>query len=436
MTLFAVQQVTLFEKRTGQSEQNKPVDHQNWPEHRDVEDREPGTEEPNCNSPRGRVPELELRETANKGSEFFVLLCWKAAGRAIFHVIVCHFVRGIEFRLEKGEKEVKEITNEGSHTNIPSLRDEYSQEEDHKESAGSNPSVSFFKMNKFRALRPIPSHFKASTLPAIARSYSVWSENSYEFIQTTEPRPGVGQITLNRPKALNALSTPLITEMNSALQAFDANADTSVILLTGSQKAFAAGADIKEMANLTFSEAYTTSFIESWSFLTTNIKKPIIAAVSGHALGGGCELALMADILYCTEGANFGQPEIKLGTIPGAGGSQRLTRAIGKARAMELILTGKNFTGKEAGEWGVAARTFATWEELMEGSLKTAETIAGYSKVAIMAAKEVVNKSQDLPLRDGVEHERRVFHSLFGSQDQKIGMKAFAEKKRPEWSNK
>ncbi len=190
------------------------------------------------------------------------------------------------------------------------------------------------------------------------------------------------------------------------------------------------------MATLTFSEAYTKSFIESWSFLTTGIKKPIIAAVSGHALGGGCELALMCDILYCTEGANFGQPEIKLGTIPGAGGSKRLTRAIGKARAMELILTGKNFTGKEAGEWGVAARTFGTWDELIEGSLKTAETIAGYSKVAVMAAKEVVNKSQDLPLRDGVEHERRVFHSLFGSEDQKIGMKAFAEKKKPEWSHK
>jgi enoyl-CoA hydratase len=208
------------------------------------------------------------------------------------------------------------------------------------------------------------------------------------------------------------------------------------ILLTGSQKAFAAGADIKEMAPLSFSEAYTTSFIESWSALTTSVKKPIIAAVSGHALGGGCELALMCDILYCTETANFGQPEIKLGTIPGAGGSQRLTRAIGKARAMELILTGKNFSGKQAGEWGVAARTFASWEELLEGSLKTAETIAGYSKVAIMAAKEVVNKSQDLPLRDGVEYERRVFHSLFGSNDQKVGMKAFAEKKKAEWTDK
>ena len=242
-------------------------------------------------------------------------------------------------------------------------------------------------------------------------------------------------VTLNRPKALNALSTPLIDELNHAVSAFDAAPDISAIVLTGSQKAFAAGADIKEMAPLTFSEAYTTSFIESWSALT-NAKKPIIAAVSGHALGGGCELALMCDILYCTENANFGQPEIKLGTIPGAGGSQRLTAAIGKARSMELILTGKNFSGKEAGEWGVAARTFGSYEELMEGSLKTAETIAGYSKVAVIAAKEVVNKSQDLGIRDGVEFERRVFHSLFGSEDQKVGMKAFAEKKKPEWTNK
>ncbi len=189
------------------------------------------------------------------------------------------------------------------------------------------------------------------------------------------------------------------------------------------------------MASLTFSEAYTTSFIESWSDLTTALKKPLIAAVSGHALGGGCELALMADILYCTPTANFGQPEIKLGTIPGAGGSQRLTRAVGKSKAMELILTGRSFTGDEAERWGVAARVFPTHDALVEGALKTAETIAGYSKVAVQAAKEVVNKSQDLPLRDGVEYERRVFHSLFGSQDQKIGMKAFAEKKKAEWSH-
>ena len=234
---------------------------------------------------------------------------------------------------------------------------------------------------------------------------------------------------------MNALCTPLIDELNQALSNFNASDSVSVIILTGSQKAFAAGADIKEMAPLTFSKAYTQSFIESWSQLTTQVKKPIIAAVSGHALGGGCELAMMADILYCTEGANFGQPEIKLGTIPGAGGSQRLTRAIGKSKAMELILTGKSFTGVEAEKWGLAARAFPSYEALMEGALQTAETIAGYSKVAIIGAKEVVNKSQDLPLRDGVEYERRVFHGIFGSQDQKIGMKAFAEKQKPEWTH-
>ncbi|CAG8983010.1 hypothetical protein HYALB_00003589 [Hymenoscyphus albidus] len=295
-------------------------------------------------------------------------------------------------------------------------------------------------LKTFRTIRPMASHFKtsSSSLPALTltRSSSAWSVKIYEFIEVCEPRPGVGQITLSRPKALNALSTPLIIELNTALTTFQSSPSISAILLTGSQKAFAAGADIKEMSTLTFSEAYSTSFIESWSALTTSIKKPIIAAVSGHALGGGCELALMADILYCTASANFGQPEIKLGTIPGAGGSQRLTRAVGKARAMELILTGKSFSGAEAVSWGVAARSFESYEELMEGALKTAETIAGYSKVAVQAAKEVVNKSQDLPLRDGVEFERRVFHGLFGSGDQKVGMKAFAEKKKPEWTHR
>jgi enoyl-CoA hydratase len=234
---------------------------------------------------------------------------------------------------------------------------------------------------------------------------------------------------------LNALSTPLMNEVNTALREYSTSPTISAIILTGSQKAFAAGADIKEMAPLTFSQAYTTHFIESWSELTTFLKKPLIAAVSGHALGGGCELALMCDILYCTDDANFGQPEIKLGTVPGAGGSQRLTKAVGKARAMELILTGKSFSGREAFEWGVAARSFPSFEVLMEETVKTAETIAGYSRVAVQAAKEVVNKSQDLGIRDGVEYERRVFHSLFGTQDQKIGMKAFSEKKKAEWTN-
>ncbi|KAK0711527.1 ClpP/crotonase-like domain-containing protein [Lasiosphaeris hirsuta] len=283
------------------------------------------------------------------------------------------------------------------------------------------------------ALRPsAPSPFTYS-LPRLTRA--AYSIHAYQYLTISEPRPGVGQATLNRPMALNALSTPLIAELNLALAAFDASPSIGSIVLTGSPKAFAAGADIKEMAPLTFSQAYTTSFIESWSHLTTSIKKPILAAVSGYALGGGCELALMCDMVYCTADATFGQPEIKLGTIPGAGGSQRLTRAVGKARAMELILTGKFFSGTEAEKWGVAARVFATHDELMVGALATAETIAGYSQVAVMAAKEVVNKSQDLALRDGVEYERRVFHSLFGSKDQKIGMKAFVEKQKPEWTN-
>ena len=182
-----------------------------------------------------------------------------------------------------------------------------------------------------------------------------------------------------------------------------------------------AGADIKEMKDLTFSAAYGNDFIEMWSDLTTRVKKPIIAAVNGYALGGGCELAMMTDIIYCSTSATFGQPEIKLGTIPGAGGSQRLTRAIGKSRAMELILTGNNFSGKQAGEWGLAAKVFGNAEECLNGAIGTAEKIAGMSRIAVKAAKEVVNKSQDLGIKEGVEFERRVFHSLFGSKDQKIG---------------
>lgn len=218
---------------------------------------------------------------------------------------------------------------------------------------------------------------------------------------------------------------------------------------------FTAGADIKEMAPLTFSSAYSNNFIAPWSHLANSIRTPVIAAVSGYALGGGCELAMMCDIIYCTANATFGQPEIKLGVIPGAGGSQRLTRAVGKSKAMELILTGKNFSGKEAGEWGVAAKVVEGGkDELLEEAIKTAETIASYSRVAVVAAKEVVNKSQELSLKEGVDYERRLFHALFGSKDQKIGesrysingrhvpgtngvtgMTAFAEKKKPEWSN-
>lgn len=267
------------------------------------------------------------------------------------------------------------------------------------------------------------------------KSYSAAAPSSYENILVTAPKPGVGLITLNRPRALNALSTGLFRELNEALDQLDNDKNTGAIVLTGVAKAFAAGADIKEMQDLTFSEAFNTNFITSWSSTIPGVRTPLIAAVNGHALGGGCELALMADIIYCSATASFGQPEIKLGTIPGAGGSQRLTRAIGKSRAMEIILTGKTFSGIEAGQWGLAARVFDSNESCVQGAIDTAEKIAGMSSVAVKAAKEVVNKSQDLPLRDGLEYERKVFHSLFGSKDQKIGMTAFTEKQKPIWSN-
>jgi len=291
----------------------------------------------------------------------------------------------------------------------------------------------FTMFSTLRASRRVASQFTPSTFPRIVRPYS--SSTTYEHIIVSTPKPGVGLVTLNRPKALNALCSPLIVELNGALKDLDSSKEIGAIVITGSERAFAAGADIKEMKDLTFSNAYGTDFIEMWSDMTTRVKKPVISAVNGFALGGGCELAMMADILYCSKGATFGQPEIKLGTIPGAGGSQRLTRAIGKARAMELILTGNNFSGIQAAEWGLAAKAFETPEECLNGAISTAEKIASYSKIAVKAGKEVVNKSQDQGIKEGVEFERRVFHSLFGSKDQKIGMTAFAAKTKAEWSH-
>ncbi|ORY02919.1 ClpP/crotonase-like domain-containing protein [Clohesyomyces aquaticus] len=288
-------------------------------------------------------------------------------------------------------------------------------------------------MQSIRASTRVASQFRTASFPKLVRTYA--EGKSYEHLLVSSPKPGVGLVQLNRPKALNALSTPLILELNSALRGFQADSSIGAIVLTGSNKAFAAGADIKEMKDLTFSAAYGSDFIESWSHLVTFLKKPLITAVNGYALGGGCELAMMGDIMYCSTSAVFGQPEIKLGVIPGAGGSQRLTKAIGKSRAMEAILTGDNISGKQAGEWGLVAKVFETPEECTEGAIAQAAKIASFSQIAVKAAKEVVNKSQDLGIREGVEFERRVFHGLFGSKDQKIGMGAFAAKQKPEWSN-
>ncbi|KAI9669651.1 MAG: hypothetical protein M1831_007347 [Alyxoria varia] len=257
--------------------------------------------------------------------------------------------------------------------------------------------------------------------PRIPRRASSQEAGQYEHILASSPKPGVGLITFNRPKKLNALFTPLIHEVNDALRTFDEDKSVGAMVLTGSEKAFAAGADINEMRDLTFSSAYTNDYIASWSAVIPNLKKPLISAVNGYALGGGCELAMMADILYCSEGATFGQPELSLGVIPGAAGSQRLTRAIGKAKAMDMILTGKSIKGPEAERCGLAARCFSNAQECLEGAVSSAEKIASFSKVATKAAKEAVNKSQELPLREGVEFERRLFHALFGSKDQKIG---------------
>jgi enoyl-CoA hydratase len=321
-------------------------------------------------------------------------------------------------------------------------------------------------MQALRSTTRFASRFQSASSPKLVRSFAA---GTYEHLLVSTPKPGVGfskfllphprsnqllklhqiiariwfqrchrltsPVQLNRPKALNALSTPLILELNQALREFQADKKIGAIVLTGSEKAFAAGADIKEMKDITFSDAYGNDFIESWSNLVTFLKKPLITAVNGYALGGGCELAMMGDILYAGPKAVFGQPEIKLGIIPGAGGSQRLTKAIGKSRAMDMILTGDNISAKQAGEWGLAAKVFETPEECVNGALATAEKIASYSQIAVKACKEVVNKSQDLGIREGVEYERRVFHGLFGSQDQKIGMAAFAAKEKPEWKN-
>lgn len=256
---------------------------------------------------------------------------------------------------------------------------------------------------------------------------------SYQHIIESTPKKGVVQLTLNRPKALNALSTPLFDELNHALAKHDKDGSIGAIVLSGSEKAFAAGADIKEMKDKTFEQVYGEDFIESWSRIS-QVKKPIIAAVNGFALGGGCELAMLADIIYAGEKAVFGQPEIKLGVIPGSGGTQRLTRAIGKARAMELILTGRNFSAQEAERWGLVARVFPV-DQVLPEAVNTAAEIAAFARLAVKAAKECVNEAYESSLAEGVKYERRVFHALFSTHDQKEGMSAFAEKRNPKFAH-
>jgi enoyl-CoA hydratase len=257
---------------------------------------------------------------------------------------------------------------------------------------------------------------------------------AYENI-LVETKGKVGFVTLNRPKALNALCAALIAELGAALDAFEADPNVGCIVLTGSERAFAAGADIKEMATSSYMDVYLADFItKGWERVTT-CRKPIVAAVAGFALGGGCELAMMCDFIIAADTAKFGQPEITIGTIPGAGGSQRLTRFVGKSKAMEMCLTGRMMDAAEAERAGLVSRVVPAADLLAEAA-KTAEKIAGLSQPIVMMAKEAVNRAYETTLSEGIKFERRVFHATFATQDQKEGMAAFVEKRPPAWKNR
>jgi enoyl-CoA hydratase len=250
-----------------------------------------------------------------------------------------------------------------------------------------------------------------------------------------ETRGRVGLITLNRPKALNALNDALMDELGAAMKAFDADEDIGAIVLTGSEKAFAAGADIGMMAKYSYMDVYKGEYItRNWEAIRS-VRKPVIAAVAGFALGGGCELAMMCDIIIAAETAKFGQPEIKLGVIPGAGGTQRLPRAVSKAKAMDLCLTARFMDAAEAERAGLVSRVVAA-DRVVDEAIEAATLIASFSLPAVMMAKESVNRAYETTLAEGVHFERRLFHSLFATEDQKEGMAAFVEKRKPDFKHR
>jgi enoyl-CoA hydratase len=256
----------------------------------------------------------------------------------------------------------------------------------------------------------------------------------YENI-LAEQRGRVGLVTLNRPKQLNALNDALMDELGHALLAFDAEAGIGAIVVTGNAKAFAAGADIGSMAKFSYMDVYMTGYItRNWETIRS-IRKPVIAAVGGFALGGGCELAMMCDIVIAAQDARFGQPEIKLGIIPGAGGTQRLPRAVGKAKAMDMILTGRMMNAEEAERAGLVSRIVPS-ETLVDDAIAVAAAISEFSLPSVMMAKEAVNRAFESSLGDGVHFERRLFHSLFATEDQKIGMQAFIDKQKASFKHR
>ncbi len=250
-----------------------------------------------------------------------------------------------------------------------------------------------------------------------------------------EKKGAVALITLNRPEALNALNKQLMDELTEALLALEVDDDIGVTVITGSEKAFAAGADIHEMASKDYMDVFMEDFITANWEEASRCRKPVIAAVAGYALGGGCELAMMCDMIICADNAKFGQPEIKLGVMPGAGGTQRLTRQIGKSKAMDMILTGRMMDAEEAERSGLASRVFPV-DDLVTETLKIAQCIAELSRPSVMLSKEAINRAYETTLSEGVRFERRVFHSLFSTEDQTEGMEAFVEKRKPQFKNK
>lgn len=280
--------------------------------------------------------------------------------------------------------------------------------------------------------RPTPTTRPFSCSAAVAAAAAAAEEQRFQNL-ITSVRDSVGIVSIHRPAALNALNDEATSELVQAVREYDADSTIGAVVITGSDRAFAAGADIKEMANRSFAQAYRKgmgAFMEH----VTAVQTPLIAAVNSYALGGGCELAMACDIIYAGEGAKFGQPEVQIGTIPGWGGTQRLLRAVGKSKAMDMILTGRRITAEEAERAGLVARVFPA-NELLERAVEAASKVAGLSRPVVQMAKASVNAAEEMSLRDGVRFERTLFHSTFALHDQKEGMTAFSDKREPKWTH-
>jgi len=280
-------------------------------------------------------------------------------------------------------------------------------------------------------LRPAAPVF--SSLSITAPRFMSSGTYNHLLVETRGEKKNIGFIQLNRPKALNALCDGLMAELRDVLDLYEQDANISCVVLTGSDRAFAAGADIKEMIPLSYGQVYKGSFLSGWNRVS-DFKKPIIAAVNGFALGGGCELAMMCDIIYAGDKAQFGQPEINIGTIPGSGGTQRLTKSIGKSKTMELVLTGGKMSAQEAQASGLVSKVFPA-DQVVAESIKLAEKISEQSPIIVRMAKEAVNAALELPLNEGLKYEKKLFHQTFATVDRKEGMTAFSEKRAPNFQD-